>query len=394
MKTNTTMREIIEKVDEIAQLSSKVERPGGLLTGAAGELLFQYYYKKYKGEDLNEISELVEEVVSAVTEADTTNYVEGLAGYGWLISFLQEEGILDLDDQEFWSELDSALAAQMQQHMQIGNYDFFYGATSLGIHFVQRRNSEQVNILLDHLLDTAIKTEKGYNWLHVIYEQDGTPKSVTNVSVAHGSSAMVYFLSECIAKRVGDQQKAHELFNAAVDYILSHERENEQYRFPGSIIMEEGPEYGTVNDVERLAWCYGDVGIAITMMNAGRKTDRFDIYQRGEDILMATVSIQDHQEAGIQDAGMCHGTAGLVQMYRRAYRLSGKEEFLKASNYWLEATLEYATFEDGYAGFKSCGHDCYEKEVGILEGVNGIGLSMLGSLDENANAWEKVLLLA
>jgi hypothetical protein len=57
------------------------------------------------------------------------------------------------------------------------------------------------------------------------------------------------------------------------------------------------------------------------------------------------------------------------------------EEFKSASIYWFDQTLKMAEFNDGFAGYKSYfGSDNWLNRVGILEGIAGVGLSLISSV--------------
>lgn len=70
--------------------------------------------------------------------------------------------------------------------------------------------------------------------------------------------------------------------------------------------------------------------------------------------------------------------------------------FKETANYWIEETLKMAKFEDGLAGYKAWygEKDGWRNEYGFLEGIAGIGLTLLAHISNEEPTWDKCLLLS
>ncbi len=66
----------------------------------------------------------------------------------------------------------------------------------------------------------------------------------------------------------------------------------------------------------RLAWCYGDPGIAASLMAAAGAAGRPDWYRVAVDVACRAAA-RDLALAGVKDSGICHGAAGLAHIFNR-----------------------------------------------------------------------------
>jgi lantibiotic biosynthesis protein len=66
---------------------------------------------------------------------------------------------------------------------------------------------------------------------------------------------------------------------------------------------------------------------------------------------------------------------------------------LNASNYWYDQTLKMGSRNDGLAGYKFLSQQGWANEYNLLEGVSGIGLSLLSFLDPSFS-WDECLLIS
>ena len=76
----------------------------------------------------------------------------------------------------------------------------------------------------------------------------------------------------------------------------------------------------------RTAWCYGDPGIAAALLLAGRAMDE-PAWEREALDLARTVARRPAGNCGVNDAGLCHGAAGLGHLLNRFYQATGDPSF-------------------------------------------------------------------
>lgn len=71
------------------------------------------------------------------------------------------------------------------------------------------------------------------------------------------------------------------------------------------------------------------------------------------------------------------------------------QQFKNASEYWVNETLKYSKFPDGLVGYKTAFGNSLFNEYNLLEGIAGIGLSLLASLDRaRLSSWDSLFLLS
>ena len=146
----------------------------------------------------------------------------------------------------------------------------------------------------------------------------------------------------------------------------------------------------------RLGWCYGDLGIAMALWQAGVALHNESWKNKALEILLFAAEKRRNLEKNfVKDAGLCHGTAGIGHIFYRVWWNTKMSEFKKAADYWFEQTLKMAIFADGLAGYKAWnGRDGWKNKENLLEGIAGIGLALLTYYYEIEPTWDECMLLS
>ena len=102
----------------------------GLHTGKAGLLLSKYVCKQINS---NELQNEIKEIQHHISNANVELGVGGVAGFLWLLNYLEREDseILGFSVSDFTADVDPYLGKHALFMIKQGIYDFFYG--SLGI---------------------------------------------------------------------------------------------------------------------------------------------------------------------------------------------------------------------------------------------------------------------
>ena len=180
------------------------------------------------------------------------------------------------------------------------------------------------------------------------------------------------------------------LLEGGVSYLLS-------CRIPdapnGSIFPHRMID-GKPDQPGRLAWCYGDPGVGAALWQVGLNSNRPDWQADAIGILHKAASRREMEPNRVMDACLCHGTAGLALIFYKMAILTGHDEFLEAAAHWTRATLDHGQKEGGQSEylFLTTG-DHYRPSYSLLEGITGVGLSLLALLDEDTMGWEQGLML-
>jgi lantibiotic modifying enzyme len=106
------------------------------------------------------------------------------------------------------------------------------------------------------------------------------------------------------------------------------------------------------------------------------------------------------EEAGVVDAGFCHGATGLGHVFNRLYQATGDATLRRAARFWFERSLAMRQPGRGVGGFQALtarddGTKYWDDEDrGILTGAAGIGLALLAAATPIEPEWDRMLLVS
>jgi hypothetical protein len=148
----------------------------------------------------------------------------------------------------------------------------------------------------------------------------------------------------------------------------------------------------------RLAWCYGDLGIAATVAVAAQGARRTDWRGTAHEIARAAAR-RPPAASGVIDASLCHGAAGVAHLFNRLYQESGDPELGEAARRWLHRALAFRRPGRGIGGFRTWeaqadGSGSWYDDAGFLAGAAGTGLALLAAVSPVEPAWDRALLLS
>jgi len=111
-------------------------------------------------------------------------------------------------------------------------------------------------------------------------------------------------------------------------------------------------------------------------------------------------AMRDTEVAGVRDAGLCHGAAGVGHVFNRFYQATGDPVIGEAARFWFDRCLDMQRPDEGIAGFsawwKPIGKTAarWTALPGFLMGAAGIGLALLGAVTPTEPEWDCVLMTA
>jgi len=199
-------------------------------------------------------------------------------------------------------------------------------------------------------------------------------------------------LLKCYWYKFGDLKK---VIYKLINFFLSHERTDEGFlsSFPNYLSLSK--EDDTIES--RIGWCYGDLGIGYILLLASKTLDDDYLYQRALKILLKASRRRVSNDTFIIDAGFCHGSIGTAHIYNRIYQTTKMQEFKEASFYFYNEALQYSVHLDGFAGYKAWKSDKFggpEGSMALLQGISGIGLSLISAVSGIEPKWDKFFCLS
>jgi lantibiotic biosynthesis protein len=421
----------VEAVDAIAEAIPRfaADRPD-LPGGDAGLALFYAYLARAGrgGEDAAAFH--LERAADALAEvALPADFHGGYSGVAWAIAHVwgwEERGaemeaapgaeveaaaptdadVADGGADDFAAEIDAALLELVSASPWPGGYDLVGGLVGIGVYGLARRDwpggPALVEAVAARLAEKAEPAGDGLTlWTPAAELGSGMraeyPAGHANLGVAHGVPGAIALLGSV----AGDG--ARRLREGLTAWMRSVRRRGaDGSLYPYAIALDR-PGAAAVpppaRDARcRAAWCYGDPGIAAALLRGARACGDAGLEELAVEAgRAAAVRLRDG--AGVVDAGLCHGSAGLLHLFNRLYQATGDEAFRAAALRWAAETLALRGADRGAAEADSvAGFAAYRPQgesvadPGFLTGAAGIGLALLAATSDVEPGWDAALL--
>lgn len=397
-------QKLLNKLNEIGECFHKHQTTGneqGVLSGETGLALFLFYFSKFSKDEtfsdigLNILEKSVEKVNSGYS---LPTFCAGISGAAWVFNHLESHGFLAIDNDEFLPDLDKHIFTSMMVDIKSGNYDFLHGSLGNSYYFFYRFKNTKSKLLKEKYKDGILKFIEE---LERISEFEGdrikwatkfdikNNFTTYNLSLSHGISSIINFLS-LLYTFEEFRQPVEKILLGSINFVLSYYNKNRDTisLFPSYIRQNEDNQWNT-----RVAWCYGDLGIGLSLWKASRALNDIDLEKFSIDILSHTASRNTPSNTMVNDSGLCHGSFGNAQVFTYLFRQTNIIEFQKSAQFWIEDGLNKLFHGDENAGHKKFTGIGWEKELSLLDGIAGIGLAIMSYLDEDFSSWDECLMI-
>lgn len=355
-----------------------------LYSGNCGDVLFL----SYLGEN-EAVESLLNRLIEAINNFNELSFGGGLIGASWTLKHLEKQGIVELDTGNFHQEV-AALAYQFAaETLQQKDFDFIHGALGALPYLLEVNANDQIHKITGILHQISKQNKKGMFWEAVPFAKEDKEKQIIDLGLSHGLASIIAQLS-IIIKEGFETAQVKEMLKKTSDFLVQSKNKNDEYaQYPNSIID------GKTHYRSRLAWCYGDLGIANALLLAGEALDDKGLQEEAIQTGLRTTKRRLQEDTLLYDAAFCHGTSGVAHLYQHLYKKTKEISFKEASDYWIKETLAQANFEDGLAGFKSWNgkKKIYQNDYSLLEGLTGIGIVLHTYLNEMESNWNRAFLL-
>lgn len=370
----------------------------GLLSGTSGSLFLLCYYTAFTNDsqyiDIAEqrISDTVD-IINDDPDFSNLSYSSGITGFLWTLDNLREHHFIDIDLSDFKESIHPILHNYMNQKMDADDFDFLHGALGVANYFLNQTDENSQNWLQEfnkQLLSKAtLHNDDTLSFTSTVYK-DNQPVKVINFGLSHGMASIIYHFQNCLKHKA---LATPELKKALLQLIAFFRKNQNDLSVYATYFTNWIDAAGTKSN-SRLGWCYGDLGIGVALLQAAETLNDAELKTYSLEVLKHTTYRLEMEKEGLNDAGICHGTAGLLKIYRNLFRQTNLLEFKNAGDYWLQKTLDQATHTSGVEGYKKFNQSGYENDYGLLEGTTGIGIVFLEELMNKSLPWEKALMLS
>jgi lantibiotic modifying enzyme len=408
--SGTAAQQALEAVDAIAESITSItalpgERDPSLGRGQAGlALLYAWLARTRRMPQADVLARqcLDEAIEAASTQAMNVSLYGGFTGIAWAAELVDR--LLDADADDRSEAVDDALLGLVSRAGGwSAPYDLVVGLTGLGVYALQRYPrpvaTECLRRVVELLHECARHDEDGLYWWTPPAEiaeesRKEYPSGRVDLGVAHGAAGAIALLGSVCGAGV-ERATARRLLEGAVSWLLAH-----------SLPTEAGPTFpvwvapGLQPWPARCAWCYGDPGIAATLLTAAKGVGDAD-WEQAAVALACRAAERPASETGVVNANFCHGAAGLAHLYNRMYQATGERALGRAAVYWLERTLGfYRLARDTGGSWVQGNWDSAQRElwtwtgVELVDGAAGVALVLLAAATSVEPTWDRMFLVS
>jgi len=397
--------EALDAIDHIAAAIEALlpgERDASLAGGQAGAaVMFTWDWMARQRLAARDLASMCLDRAVEIVASETLRpfLFEGWAGVAWAAELI--DGLLDPGGEDRNEALDEAVAAVLaREGAFVTPHDLVRGVTGLGVYALERlprpAASAALRDALARLEESARHDDRGAYWwtppmalapeVSQQYRQGWA-----DLGVAHGLGGAIGFLARMHAAGI-ERERVQRLLEEAVRWLLSQEVEAGGARTMPNCVIPDEPLRPC-----RLAWCYGDPGLAAVLLLAGQLVGEAAWVEQAVNLAVAsTRRLPEH--TGVVEASICHGTAGLGHVYNRLYHATGEPVLADAARYWFDRTLAFV------GQTRSAGGDWVQGTanvnappwtgIGMLEGAAGIALALLAAATPVEPSWDRMLLVS
>lgn len=380
------MTSIVNILDRLARYEQKRLEDSsrlslGLLSGDMGSILFLYEYSRLNPSFQSAADASLDRVLEQLSSGNViSTYCSGVSGCIVGMDALCTSGFVD-DFSQLLSPIDLYIASSQATMLRQNHHDFLHGFIGLGFYWLMRYCKNKA-VAIKHLRQIIIHLQKTceHSGFCVKWAQIETMwVKRYNISLSHGTSGTLILL--CRVLKIPELEQSlgneiREMIRGVVAYILQNRLDPVKYGcwFASSSLDCEQPHRS------RLAWCYGDLGVAVALRAASVALN--DESQSSLSLKVLEYAAQyrrNLKQNYVHDACICHGAAGIGLIFREMARINQSPLLFEAANYWRNIVLR-CVVEDGqtcYYNYYDVSQKKFRRGSGILEGTVGVASYLL-----------------
>jgi lantibiotic biosynthesis protein len=303
--------------------------------------------RAYLADDFEPVAALVDSLDNAPPQL-----YNGAAGIGWAVAHLASGD----DAAAVTREISRALR---QTRHRLRGYDLIDGLVGAGVLALEADDPELARMVIDELSAYA-----GRRWFTppdelVDSERELAPTGYTNLGMAHGIPGVIALMARFV-HRGFEPRRSQQMLDDAVEMIVG--------------VPSPTPSWLPAEGSRHLAWCYGDLGVAVALVGAGLFANHERAYARGVELARGAASWTG---VNVAETGLCHGIAGVAHLFNRLAQASGEPAFEDTARRWYARLL--ARNDD-------------PRDGSFLLGGGGIALALHAATTDITPDWDRLLL--
>lgn len=324
---------------------------------------------------------------------------EGYTGVGLTLELVRRAGLARVDGAD---ALDRALLASIERfdgaappHAYL---DLISGPAGQAVYACARlprvRARRALEAIVGWLDRRALAAAGGVTWLsppRPDARADQIPGAVFDLGIAHGVPGILAVLARILEAGIS-VRTTRRLLAAGTRWLVQqvHDRDGPAFDtyVPRDLDADRGAAFPPMPS--RLGWCYGDPGVAAALLRIAHALGDDELRARAMAIVRRIAAIR--RDPSVEDASLCHGSAGLLHIFHRIYRATGDPAARDAAIHWAERTLVVRAGPHAVAGDPPPDGPPLSP-LRFLVGAAGSALALLAAASATVPVWDTVLLL-
>jgi hypothetical protein len=316
----------------------------------------------------------------------------GAAQIGWTVAHHTEGS----DADAVCDAIDEAIGPRLSGWS--GDYDLISGLAGFGVYALERGAAGAP--LASAVLD-GLEAQMQREWLTPPallpdHQRVIAPDGYVNLGLAHGLPGVIATIARMIeqgsepgAPPELQPDRARRVLDSALRRLLDDSPRRPHGRF---VAWQPSERLAS----PRLAWCYGDLGVAAALLRAGLAIDHAEAYEEGLALALDCAE-RSVEEAAISDTAICHGAAGIAHLFNRMAQATGAAALHDAAVRWIDQTLAMRS-DAPLAGFPANApidgnKPHFVPNASLLTGAAGVALVLHAASSSVEPGWDRLLLV-
>ncbi len=356
-------------------------------------------------EDRDRALSLLEDSIGLLPESNMdASALCGFPSVAWTVEHVLRV-VNEKTEDDLCADIDDALLEGLHDPTFVPAYDLIDGLAGHGVYAIERWGRPLAlplaTAVLDRLERTVVEQKVGHSWPSGMMTRTAQGKDVEidetyfNLGMSHGIPGVIAVLARFMRfPELRDRSRA--LLEPCVHWFREQTLP-ESRRTAETGLFPDFVSAAYDSDPARVAWCYGDPGVAAALYAASRALED----RESRDLALEALHAASHrrgENTSVTDDGLCHGTAGVAHVFAGLHAATGDNDAREAADYWFSELLRREVDLPNIAGFRTY---CYERKVdgefiedpAWLTGAAGVGLVLISALAETTPNWDRALLL-
>ena len=354
----------------------------GLMHGKMGISIYFFHLASQTKNKIYEdyAGELIDEIYEEITANTPINFENGLAGIGWGIEYLVQNGFIEADTDEVLEEFDNRIFKELIYNTpkEIG---LLNGIVGIGAYFLKRiqnpqSNDEKITTLtnkqtLMHLTDELER--KTQNIAEIIKESEANTETLElsnpepketfepkpHFDITWNYPALLWFLAELYEQNIFNF-KVEKIIQRLIEPLIDNTNLPKLHSNRLLLALALTKIQQTTN--------YKQPSNPQTIVEQPSNLLQQESYGQTiiTNLLTGITTNTIKTELPPNNVTIKHGTSGIAWMYRQLHYLTGRNHFKEEMEYWTNQTDKSGITNEVFTEADT------KKSYGILEGLSGI----------------------